>query len=238
MKSSVHFHFKKFSIAQDACTHKVGTDGVLLGAWANVKDSKTILEIGTGSGVIALMLAQRTDLDTTIEAIEIEEADAKQASENVKQSPWAGKITIHHTAAQQFSSQKKYDLIVSNPPFFINSSLPPVEKRGQARHTHSLSFTELLEISKKFLAEHGRLAVILPTVEGQGFIELAKTIQLHCIRQGNFYTRKHKPVERLLLEFELNQPYTEKEETDILLYDGNEWSQGYQNLTREFYLKI
>ena len=114
-KSGSHFHFKQFSVRHDRSTMKVGTDGVLLGAWVNVDDSKRILDIGTGSGVIALMLAQRTTSDVLIDAVEVESDDAAQAKENVLQSPWPRRIDVHHTPIQNFHSDECYDLIVSQP---------------------------------------------------------------------------------------------------------------------------
>ena len=174
MKSGSHFHFKKFSVAHDKSTHKVGTDGVLLGAWVSLEEVQRILDVGTGTGVISLMLAQRTPETVTIDAVEIEEDDALQAAENVRQSPWPEKIKVYHKTIQAFSPGKKYDLIISNPPFFVESWLPPEKKRSQARHTEQLSFEELLESATRLLSANGRLAVILPFQEGLQFIESAR----------------------------------------------------------------
>src|SRR5690349_15209367 len=115
-RSGTHFHFKQFSVRHDNATMKVGTDGVLLGAWADPGEAKYILDIGTGSGIIALMLAQRTNEDVIIDAVEVEATDAAQAAENISNSPWPAKVLVHHTAIQNFNSERKYDLIVSNPP--------------------------------------------------------------------------------------------------------------------------
>src|SRR5688572_10208046 len=129
MKSNTHFHFKKFTVEHASSTHKVGTDGVLIGAWTNVDDAKHILEVGAGSGVISLMLAQRTPPDAEIDAVEIEQGETQQARLNVANSPWPLKIRIHHTAVQSFFPVQRYDLIISNPPYFVNSYKPPEEKR-------------------------------------------------------------------------------------------------------------
>ena len=237
IKSGSHFHFKQFSIAHDRCTHKVGTDGVLLGAWVNVEKVNTILEIGTGSGVVAIMLAQRTAAETKIDAIEIEKDDAQQAMDNVQHSPWKEKVRIHLCAAQDFYPNKQYDLIVSNPPYFINSQHPPKQKRKQARHTESLSFAELLDTVIRLLKDDGKFAVILPFREGLQFITLAQEYKLYCNKQIAFKTRAHKPVERWLLEFSYQKVINQQNEL-LLYHHSNEWSEQYKNLTREFYINI
>lgn len=229
------FYFKQFSVSQNDCAHKVGTDGVLLGAWVDVKNEKNILDVGTGSGLIALMLAQRTDPDSRIDAVEIEASDAQQARENVRQSPWPKKITIHQEAVQRFNPEKEYDLIVSNPPYFINSWLPPEEKRSQARHTLQLSFPDLLMTATRLLNKQGRLAVILPYAEGLTFLDISQNFHLIPIRKTFFRSRAHKPVERLLLELSYGGKLVEQE---IILYEsGDHWTEEYKKLTHGFYLK-
>jgi tRNA1Val (adenine37-N6)-methyltransferase len=237
MKGSADFRFKQFTVKQNRSTHKVGTDGVLLGAWADIQAADRILDIGTGTGLIALMLAQRTPQNVIIDAVEIVEEDAHQAMGNVQHSPWPSKINVHHTSIQDFHPEHRYDLIVTNPPYFINSLLPPEKKRGQARHTHGLSFEELLLAVKILLKKSGKLAIILPQQEGLQFIQLAHFHQLYCIRQVDFRSRVQKPVERLLLEFGENPEPIHREEL-ILHGDDDAWSEDYQDLTREFYLKI
>ena len=216
---------------------KVGTDGVLLGAWADVTGTKNILDIGTGSGVIAIMLAQRSEGSVRIDGIEVEAEDAQQAKENAATSPWPEKIHIHHTSLQQFNSDARYDLIVSNPPFFINSHKPPGERRTQTRHTTSLDYETLLQRAGGLLTLKGRLNVILPYTEGLHFIELAQRMALHCTRKYSFRTREEKPIERWMLEF--SREKKEIDEGEILLYSKElNWSDSYRNLTREFYLKM
>jgi len=236
-KSGTHFHFKRFSVAHDRCSMKVGTDGVLLGAWTDIQSAQTILDIGTGTGVIALMLAQRSSPDTIIDAIELEETDAAQATENVQHSPWPDKVTIYTGAIQEYTTDKQYDLIVSNPPYFINSQEPPDKRRLQTRHTVSLSFDALLQAVKRLLKPTGTFHVILPYTEGIQFIELAATYSLSCIRQWSFRTRTGKPVERWLLTFAFIPASLDTGE--ILLYQqDNTWHNSYIDLTREFYLNM
>lgn len=230
------FHFKQFSVRHDRSGMKVGTDGVLLGAWTDLNNTKHILDIGTGTGVIALMLAQRAK-QATIDAVEIEQEAFEDATENIASSPWADRIRVHHNPIQDFNSSTKFDLIVSNPPYFQNSFKPPDAKRGVARHTQQLTFPELLNFAKKFLATAGKLSIILPYTEGLEFITLASKHSFYCSRKWGFRTRAEKPIERLLLEFSNRK--LALEEGEILLYkNGNEWSDGYRSLTRDFYLKL
>jgi tRNA1Val (adenine37-N6)-methyltransferase len=215
---------------------KVGTDGVLLGAWTNLINTTYILDIGTGTGVIALMLAQRAK-QAIIDAVEIEQEAFEDATENIASSPWADRIRVHHHSIQDFNSTTQFDLIVSNPPFFQNSFKPPDAKRGVARHTQHLTFPELLNTVKKFLAPSGKLSIILPYTEGLEFITLASTYRFHCSRKWSFRTRAEKPIERWLLEF--SNMKVVPEEGEILLYKNeDEWSDGYKELTRDFYLKL
>lgn len=230
------FHFKQFSVRHDRSGMKVGTDGVLLGAWTNVTNTKHILDIGTGTGVIALMLAQRAK-QATIDAVEIEQEAFEDANENIASSPWPDRIRVHQSPIQDFNSDTQFDLIVSNPPYFQNSFKPPGMKRGLARHTQQLTFPELLTIAKKFLAPCGKLSIILPYTEGLEFITLASKHSLYCSRKWSFRTRAEKPIERWLLEFSGMSIVTE--EGEILLYqNGDEWANGYKSLTRDFYLKL
>lgn len=228
------FHFKKFSINHQHASLKVGTDAVLLGAWVNVSNAERVLDIGTGSGVIALMLAQRSNDNTVIEAVEVDQKDAEQARENVLHSPWPNKVVVHCTSIQEFESRHPFDLIVSNPPYFVNSLLPPNAARAQARHTQSLSAEELLEHSLRLLCPTGRIAVILPTTEGNSFKAMASS-QLHLVRETAFFSRNEKSQERWLLEFS-RQP-GQLTSNHLVLYDSaNKKSEAYVNLTKDFYL--
>ena len=214
---------------------KVGTDAVLLGSWVDVRNAKKILDVGTGSGVIALMIAQRTNNDVCIDAIEVEDEDISQAKENVLRSPWSNKIFALKTSLQNFEPALKYDLIVSNPPFFINSLLPPSRHRQRTRHNEQLTFEELITHSIRLLNLTGTLAVVLPFQEGNDFKQLALKNKLHLKRQLAFYSRKEKPQERWLFEFGF-EPVKPKEEEIILYEAGDTKSNDYINLTKDFYL--
>jgi tRNA1Val (adenine37-N6)-methyltransferase len=237
MKSNTHFHFKQFSVRHDRCSMKVGTDAVLLGAWVDVRDIKSVLEVGAGSGIISLMIAQRTSPVVKIDAVEIERGAAEQAVENILQSPWPSRIVVHPVAIQDFFPPEQYDMIICNPPFFNNSLKPPDKGRLQVRHTTSLTFEDLVSAAVRLLKSSGKLSVILPEQEGILFSEIALSSQLYNTRKHSFRTRSEKPIERWLLEFSKHK--SDLEDGKILLYKGGlEWSELYKNLTKDFYLKI
>ena len=216
---------------------KVGTDGVLLGTWANVNQATHILDIGTGTGVIALLLAQRTEQNVAIEAIEIDQHAFEDATDNFDASPWKTRLSLHHGSIQNFTTVRQFDLIISNPPYFQDSFKPPNAQRVVARHTENLNFRELLDTTTNLLSPNGKLNVVLPYTEGLEFIALAEEKNLHCSRKWSFRTRKEKPIERWLLEF--SKVKTQLDEGEILLYSsGDEWSPAYKTLTRDFYLKL
>lgn len=235
-KRNTVFRFKQFSIDHSKSSMKVGTDGVLLGAWADVNDARNILDVGTGSGVIALMLAQRTSQDVLIDGLDIDPADVEQALENISNSPWAHRLRVSLSPLQEWHPSLQYDVIVSNPPYFINSYVPPDKKREQSRHTATLPHVDILKAAQRLLSVGGRLSVILPTAEGIEFMKQAESMGFGCSRLYSFRPRKNKPVERWLIELTIGRPDITKGE--IIMYeDGNEWTDGYKNLTRDFYLR-
>ena len=167
-----YFHFKKFSVRHDRSGMKVGTDGALLGAWTDVRQATQLLDIGTGTGVIALMLAQRASESVTIDAVEIDDQAYADAQENIAASPWHDRINLHHASIQSFHTTTKFDLIVTNPPYFQKSYKPPTTQRETARHTEQLTYDEILNTTEKLLTPNGRLTLILPYTEGLQFSEL------------------------------------------------------------------
>ena len=232
-----HFNFKQFSINQDKCAMKVGTDGVLLGAWCRIESSETILDVGTGTGLIALMLAQRSSAD--IEAIEIEVEAYNQANENFKNSQWQNRLIIHLGSFENFLPKKKYDLIVSNPPYFSNSYKPSDNSRKTARHTETLNFETLIKHSAKLLNTNGKLAVIIPFESEKFFIETAAKENLFLKHKCQIKPTYLKSPNRLMLYFELN--YFGIVEEEILVISESErhhYTQEYKRLTRDFYLNF
>ncbi|MCB0519796.1 MAG: tRNA1(Val) (adenine(37)-N6)-methyltransferase [Lewinellaceae bacterium] len=233
------FQFKQFSIEQDRCTMKVGTDGVLLGAWSDVDGASHILDVGTGTGVIAIMLAQRTE-NATIHAVEIDEEAYTQASQNMQNTAWANRLQAFQVAIQDFAKNKDaaYDLIVSNPPFFSGGTFSSSQDKTSVRHTVKLPHGDLLLATRKLLKEKGKFCVILPYLEGLRFKELANSYNLYCTKMTEVKPRADKPVERLLLQFDRVVKPMEKDVLVIQQGQANSWTAEYKQLTGEFYLKM
>lgn len=229
------FFFKQFHIHHDRCAMKVGTDAVLLGAWANVNGTQRILDIGTGTGIIALMLAQRSAKNTLIDAIEIDIDAYQQAFENANDSPWHHRINAIHSSLQNFITPFKYDLIITNPPYFINSQKPPDQKRKQSRHADELPYPVLISACKNLLHREGRLCLILPREEASIFISMAAEANLYCSKKIAVKFKQLKPVERLLLEF--SNDFRKPIKDELILFDEEgSRTQAYQRLVSPFYL--
>lgn len=229
------FAFKKFVIHQDHCAMKVSTDGVLLGSWAN--GGKRILDIGTGTGLIALMMAQRYT-DATIDAVEIDHDAALQAYENVSNTKFANRIKIVETAIQHHSTQDKYNAIVSNPPFFIDSLLNPNAQRSTARHACALKYCELFATVKALLDTDGEFSAIIPTECLQAFIAEAYKAGLAMSRQCIVRTTPRKQPKRHLVAFHHADYKCEREMEEVCLQDiDGSRSEWYAQLTADFYIK-
>jgi tRNA1Val (adenine37-N6)-methyltransferase len=236
--SNTYFRFKQFTIHQDRCAMKVGTDGVLLGAWVNLENVSTILDIGTGSGLIALMLAQRTEM-TRVDAIEIENEAVAQALENVSISPWKSRISIVHTSLQEFvNAGRKYDLVVSNPPYFSNSLRAAEMKRTIARHDQKLSYSELLEGIHRLLLPEGRFGVILPAAALNSVTTLAENAGLFPHRITSVKPVPEKMANRILAEFSYSKKEPLISEIMIEEYGRHNYSEEYIALTKDFYLNM
>lgn len=219
---------------------KVGTDGVLLGAWSDTTAVGSILDVGTGTGLIAIMLAQRAP-EAVIHAVEIDEIACGQAVENMQNSPWATRLTCFNTAIQDFAKQHghEYDLIVSNPPFFSGGTFSSSQDKTSVRHTVKLPHGDLLSAVRSLLSQNGRFCAILPQMEGLRFREMAGNYGIYCSKMVEVLPKVGKPVERLLLQFERSIKPIEKSQLVISEGDGpNEWTPDYRALTGEYYLKI
>ncbi|MGY5356051.1 tRNA1(Val) (adenine(37)-N6)-methyltransferase [Wenyingzhuangia sp. IMCC45467] len=230
------FQFKKFAISQEKSAMKVGTDGVLLGAWTPVKRAKTILDIGAGTGLIALMLAQRNPI-AKITAIEIEENAFTEAKFNFEDSPWADRLTVFNNSLQGFKSNIQYDLIVSNPPYFTDTFKNDNTERALARHVDNLSFQDLLLCTSVLLSEQGICTFIIPFAEESNFIHLAKEQGLFVCKITRVRGRAHLPVKRSLLCFTKELKKTIENEL-VIEIDRHIYTQDYINLTQPFYLKM
>ncbi len=233
-----YFQFKQFKIIQEKSAMKVGTDGALLGAWANISRVKTALDVGAGTGLISLMIAQRTS--TKVLGIEIEKNAAKEAYENIQNSPWKNRVAIKNISFQDFAaaSKEKFDLIISNPPFFSNSFKNEIANLAIARHNDLLPFSELINGSVKLLNENGRLAVILPVIQAEEFIELAKHEDLFLSRLTKIKPKATKEPNRFLMEFTKKQTPLKKDYLIIYNETGTDYTESYKQLTCEFYLKF
>ena len=236
--SNPYFSFKQFTVYHHLCAMKVGIDGVLLGAWAAVEDANSILDIGTGSGLIALMLAQRSDAQ--IVAIDIDADAILQTYQNINDSPWHNRIQSKEISLQQFSNEvdKTFDLIVSNPPYFVNSTNTPTLSRTTARHTNSLSHEELISNAKLLLKPTGRICLILPVDEGLKCVDFALSIGLYCTRQVTVYPKPEAVAKRLLLEFSLQSSPKIESELTIESNERHQYSAEFSELAKEFYLKL
>lgn len=233
------FKFKQFVIHQDQCTMKVGTDGVLLGAWADVEGVSRALDIGTGSGLIAIMLGQRSE-KAKIDGVEIEEKAFEQTVQNMKEAPWANRLKAYNISLQDFSKNctHTYDLIVSNPPFFSGGTFSHNQDRNSVRHTIKLPHGDLLGAARKLLAPHGKLCLILPYIEGLRIQELAQSYNLYCTKETHLRPKASKSVERLLLQFERQEKPVVRDELVIQKENNNEWTDPFMALTKDFYLKM
>ena len=229
------FQFKQFTIHQDKTAMKVGTDGVLLGAWAYIV-GESVLDIGTGTGVIALMLAQRS-IDSQITAIEIEENAFRQATDNVSNSKWSNRIELKNSSLQDYTPPIKFDTIVSNPPFFNNSQKTPDSKRNFARHTDSLSFAELLKFTSENLSAIGKASFIIPFDSETNFLGISKRFNLFASRICRVKGTETSPVKRSLIELSLNEKDCKKSEL-IIEISRHIYTENYINLTKDFYLKM
>jgi tRNA1Val (adenine37-N6)-methyltransferase len=218
------FQFKQFTVEQELCAMKVGTDGVLLGAWAN--GGQRILDAGTGTGVIAMMLAQRYP-GARVTAIDIDEGAVRQAQQNVTKSPFAAQVTVLQETLQEH--QGEYDAIVSNPPFFIDSLAAPDEQRNMARHTATLTYAELMQAAYRLLSDEGELSVVVPFDYRQRMEDEAIFVGFFPSRVCAVKTTERKPAKRYLLAFRKHPCPCEKEQLTI-------GSEDYQALTSAFYL--
>ncbi|PMG39387.1 methyltransferase [Shewanella sp. 10N.286.52.B9] len=254
------FSFKQFHIDDSRCGMPVSTDGVMLGAWANIKQSNTILDIGAGSGLLTLMAAQRAEqLAKTavglsskaikIVAVELDDLAAQDCLHNIANCPWAEMIELHHGAIQDFSAlhlvQYKaklsplFDSIICNPPYFDNGPQSKLQQRATARHTDSLSFSELLKHIELLLAPHGAASLILPIESETRFTGALTQTSLAISKRVSVSTVSKKPPRRLLLELKHQAKIESTEHSSLVISDpSGQYSQQMIALCREFYLKL
>lgn len=239
------FRFKQFAIWHDQCAMKVNTDGILLGAWSRLYPSSNIIDIGTGTGLIALMLAQRSQSllkKPHIDAIELDSAAVNQASNNIDNSPWSAQVKVIHSDICQFSesksNQQKYQILVSNPPYFSNALLTPNQQRNRARHNNELSFEQLLKSAQLLAYNQAEFNLILPVDEAKRLVSLAEQFNWFLQSETLVSTVTNKAPTRVLLRLVNHRP--DHTFTDHLtIRDAvNKYTNEYINLCQNFYLAM
>jgi tRNA1Val (adenine37-N6)-methyltransferase len=228
-----HFTFKKFTIHQDQTAMKVTTDSCILGAYTDVRGAKSILDIGTGTGLLSLMIAQRSE--AKIDTIEIDKSAYNQAVVNVNESIFKEKITIHNSSIQDYISEKFYDLIISNPPFFQNHLKSETESRNNSLHTDTLSFEDLLSSVLRLLSPNGTFVVLLPMYESSVFEQLAILQELYPQKKLTIHHRKGSKILRIITTFGRIKKEIINEEL-IIKNPDESYTPDFQVLLRDYYL--
>lgn len=236
---STPFSFKEFSVNQDKCAMKIGTDGVLLGAWASISHNPySILDIGAGTGILSLMLAQRSNSET-IEALEIDGDAFEQAANNFENSPWGDRLFCYHAGFNEFVEEidDEYDLIISNPPFYTENFKTENSQRDLARFSDALPFEHLLYGTSKLLSENGKASFIIPFSEEEKFIAIAAKVNLFPSRITRVKGTPKTEIKRSLLEFSFTKGVIDTSEL-IIETSRHQYTSEYINLTKDFYLKM
>jgi len=234
------FSFKQFSVQQDRCAMKVGTDGVLLGAWCPIDNNPfSILDIGTGTGIIALMLAQRSHADQ-IDALEIDEDAYEQAVENFENSPWSDRLFCFHAGLDEFvdETEDEYDLIISNPPFYSEDYKTDNSQRVLARFQDAMPFEDLIEAADLLLSENGIFSVIIPFKEEERFIDLCAKAELFPVKITRVKGSHNTPIVRSLVAFKRYELAVLTADELVVETSRHVYTDEYINLTKEFYLKM
>lgn len=230
-----YFRFQQFTVFHDLCAMKVGTDGVLLGAWADVSNANKALDIGTGTGLVSLMMAQRNN-SLSIDAIDIDRGAIEQSQINVKQSSFSDRIKIEEVALQKFASNTKYDVIVSNPPYFNDSLKSLDDQRNLARHTDSLYAKDIINQSIKLLNDQGKVSLIYPYEYKETLINLASQYKMSISRMTSVLPTPTSTPKRILIE--LSRLKSELIENELVIETKRHiYSRDFQELVKDFYLK-
>ncbi len=234
--SNSYFEFKRFTIRQDRCAMKVGTDGVLLGAWVKPEGARRILDVGTGSGLIALMLAQKSEAE--IEAVEIDGDAAGQAGQNVEDSPWSDRVCVHNISFQEYCMlcKNKFDLIVSNPPYFISGPESPDKNRATARHNNKLRLSEFVKGCVGLLSPKGKIGLVLPYTLREELVTVVAENNLWIEAETKILSTPLKPPVRLL--FVLSREFPEKQMLDRIVIETetrHRYSEEFIRLTKDYY---
>lgn len=228
------FKFKQFEVDQTGCAMKINTDGVLIGAIADHSSPKNILDIGSGTGVIALMLAQRFP-EANVHAVEIDVQAAETAGRNFEASIFNERLTIDNIAIEQYNSNRHFDLIVSNPPFFVNDLKNEEERKGIARHANEAFFELLIAKANDLLTENGKIWLVLPVKQADEVVKIASALKLHLFQRINLRSDLTKPTFRQIICLD-KQPGNRKE-SDFYIYDSLKvHTEQYRILLKDFFL--
>jgi tRNA1Val (adenine37-N6)-methyltransferase len=233
------FRFKQFSVAQDRCAMKIGTDAVLLGAWTSLDlKPKSILDIGAGTGILALMMAQRSGAEL-IDAVEIDDDAYEQCVENFETSDWGDRLFCYHASLDEFTAEieDQYDLIISNPPFFTETFKTTNEVRNQARFEDAMPFTELIKSVSKLLSPNGEFNVIIPFSEEFSFTKLAAKEGLYPSKILHIRGQESRPLKRSMICFTFKKQTAQTHEL-IIEIARHQYTKEYTLLTKDFYLKL
>lgn len=234
------FNFKQFSVQQDKCAMKIGTDSVLLGAWCPIDNNPfSVLDIGAGTGVLSLMLAQRSHAEQ-IDAIEIDEEAYEQCVENFEASPWSDRLFCFHAGLDEFveEPEDEYDIIISNPPFYSEDYKTDNSQRDLARFQDAMPFEELVEAADLLLSENGIFAVIIPFKEEERFIDLCAEVELYPVKVTHVKGSHTTPIVRSLLAFKRFELSVLTADELVIEINRHEYTDDYINLTKDFYLKM
>jgi len=229
------FQFRQFSLADRKSSMLTGTDAILLGAWTQPGEAMAVLDAGTGCGIIALMLAQKSN--ALIDAVDIHEDSIVEAGNNFRNSPWKERLLAIHSRIQDLRN-KQYDLICTNPPFFRNSMKPPRGKRSDARHDDGLTYEELVACAERILSPEGRLTVILPAGEKMRFTGIAIRHLLFLHKAAEVVPVEGNPPNRIMMEFGRTNPPVTILETIVIRNKDNSWANRYKELTRDYYISL
>lgn len=239
-KKDFMFTFKKFTVSQDKCAMKIGTDGVLLGAWTPIYNNPySILDIGSGTGVLALMMAQRTNAEQ-IDGVEIDDKAHEQAVENFENSPWADRLFCYHANLESFAHEieDEYDLIISNPPFYSEDYKSNDPQRDRARFQDSLPFELLIEVVEHFLSERGIFSVIIPSKEEDSLIQLASEYNLYPIKVTRVRGNQNTEIKRSLIAFSREITLQIPLDELTIEVERHKYTPEFTELVQDFYLKL
>ncbi len=234
------FQFKQFTIQQDKCAMKIGTDAVLLGAWCPIDNNPfSVLDIGAGTGILSLMLAQRSNAEQ-IDALEIDEEAYEQCVENFENSPWSDSLFCFHAGLDEFvdEPEDQYDIIISNPPFYSEDFKTENSQRDLARFQEALPFEDLIEAADLLLTENGVFAVIIPYKEEKKFIDLCAEVELYPVKVTRVKGSHTSPIVRSLLTFRRYELSVLNADELVIEINRHEYTDEYIELTKEFYLKM